>query len=440
MGSSEGRSGEGRSGEEEKFFETASLDALRALQLERLKAIVARAYARVPHYRDKFAAAGVHPDDLRTLDDLEKFPFTGKEDLRATYPFGMFAVPMAEIVRIHASSGTTGAPTVVGYTRGDLETWAGLMARSMRAAGGRAGDKVHNANGYGLFTGGLGFHYGAEQLGAAVIPVSGGFTGRQVQLIHDFRPDILVATPSYALTIADEFARQGFDARACGLRIGMFGAEPWSEGMRAELEQRLGLAALDHYGLSEVMGPGVAQEFPEERGALTIWEDSFYPEIVDPQSGRQLAEGEFGELVLTTLTKEGMPVIRYRTRDLTRLMAGERRALRRMERVRGRSDDMLIVRGVNVFPTQIEAVLAKDARVVPHYRLELRRPGRLDELDVVVEARAAADGARAEIADNVEHLIKMFVGVTTRVRVVEPGTIARSEGKAARVFDLRPKD
>ncbi len=435
-----------RSGEGRAFFETASVAALRAHQLARLKSVIARAYERVPHYREKFAQAGVHPDDLGGLDDLGKFPFTSKEDLRATYPFGMLAVPMEEIVRIHASSGTTGKPTVVGLTRGDLATWAGLMARSIRAAGGRPGDKIHNANGYGLFTGGLGFHYGAEHLGVAVIPASGGFTGRQVQLIHDFRPDILAATPSYALTIADEFARQGLDARACGLRIGMFGAEPWSEGMRAELEQRLGLTALDHYGLSEVMGPGVAQEFPDEKGALTIWEDAFYPEIVEPQTGRRLAEGEFGELVLTTLTKEGMPVIRYRTRDLTRLMAATSRPadgprpMRRMERVRGRSDDMLIVRGVNVFPSQIEAVLAKDARVAPHYRLELSRPGRLDELAVVVEARAAAtNGEHAEIAGNVEHLIKMFVGVTTRVRVVEPGTIARSEGKAARVFDLRPK-
>ncbi len=414
--------------------------ALRALQLERLKAVIARVHERVPHYREKFAAAGVAPRDLRRLEDIEKFPFTTKEDLRATYPFGMFAAQMEEIARIHASSGTTGKPTVVGYTRGDLGIWAELMARSIRAAGGKPGEKVHNALGYGLFTGGLGYHYGAEHLGAAVIPVSGGATARQVQLINDFRPDILMATPSYALTIADEFARQGLDARACSLRLGMFGAEPWSETMRMEIEQRMGMTALDHYGLSEVMGPGVAQEFPDARGALTIWEDHFLAEIVDPETGRALAEGEAGELVLTTLTKEGMPVIRYRTRDLTRLVPpAAERPMRRMARVTGRSDDMMIVRGVNVFPTQIEAVLAKDERVVPHYRLELRRPEHLDELDVVVEARAE-DGDHAAIAENVERLIKVFVGVTTRVQVVAPGTIARSEGKVVRIFDFRPKD
>ncbi|HUA78050.1 MAG TPA: AMP-binding protein [Acetobacteraceae bacterium] len=414
--------------------------ALRALQLERLKAVIARVHERVPHYREKFAAAGVAPRDLRRLEDIEKFPFTTKEDLRATYPFGMFAAQMEEIARIHASSGTTGKPTVVGYTRGDLGIWAELMARSIRAAGGKPGEKVHNALGYGLFTGGLGYHYGAEHLGAAVIPVSGGATARQVQLINDFRPDILMATPSYALTIADEFARQGLDARACSLRLGMFGAEPWSETMRTEIEQRMGMTALDHYGLSEVMGPGVAQEFPDARGALTIWEDHFLAEIVDPETGRALAEGEAGELVLTTLTKEGMPVIRYRTRDLTRLVPpAAERPMRRMARVTGRSDDMMIVRGVNVFPTQIEAVLAKDERVVPHYRLELRQPEHLDELDVVVEARAE-DGDHAAIAENVERLIKVFVGVTVRVQVVAPGTIARSEGKVVRIFDFRPKD
>lgn len=425
---------------ENETIETVPVDALRALQLARLKTVIARAYERVPHYRERFAAAQVHPDDLGHLDDLEKFPFTTKEDLRATYPFGMFAVPMEEIVRIHASSGTTGKPTVVGYTKGDLEIWAGLMARSIRVAGGRAGDKIHNALGYGLFTGGLGYHYGGEHLGAAVIPVSGGFTGRQVQLIQDFRPDILASTPSYALTIADAFAREGLDARECSLRIGIFGAEPWSETMRAEIERRMGIKALDHYGLSEVMGPGVAQECGEARDGLTIWEDHFFPEIVDPGTGRVLDEGEHGELVLTTLTKEGMPVIRYRTRDLTRLLPATSRPMRRMDRVKGRSDDMMIVRGVNVFPTQIETVLAREARVAPHYRLELRRPAHLDELDVVVEARAnEGEAAQSEIARSLEHLIKEFVGVTTIVRVVAPGTIERSEGKARRVVDLRPK-
>jgi phenylacetate-CoA ligase len=425
---------------EREAVETASVDALRALQLARLKTIIARAYARVPHYQRTFAAAGIHPDDLQQLDDLGKFPFTIKDDLRVNYPFGMFAVPMEQIIRIHASSGTTGKPTVVGYTRADLEIWAQLMARSIRVAGGRATDKIHNALGYGLFTGGLGYHYGGEHLGATVIPVSGGFTGRQVQLIREFQPDILASTPSYALTIADAFAREGLDARECSLRIGMFGAEPWSEGMCAEIEQRMGLAALNHYGLSEVMGPGVAQECAEGRDGLTIWEDHFFPEIVEPKSGRVLAEGEHGELVLTTLTKEGMPLIRYRTRDLTRLLPATSRPMRRLDRVKGRSDDMLIVRGVNVFPTQIEAVLAKDGRVVPYYRLELRRPERLDELDVVVEARAVANGdEHKEIAQNLKHLIKEFVGVTTEVRVVAPGTIERSEGKAKRVVDLRPK-
>ena len=434
----------------------ASLDALRALQRERLRAVVALAYDRVPHYREKFGKAGLHPDDLKGPDDLARFPFTTKEDLRATYPFGMFAVPMKEIVRIHASSGTTGKPTVVGYTRRDIATWSALMARSIRAAGGRPGDKIHNAYAYGLFTGGFGFHYGAEQLGATVIPAGGGFTARQVQLIADFKPDIILATPSYMLTIADEFERQGLDPRGSGLRIGMFGAEPWSEGMREEIERRTGLAAMNHYGLSEVMGPGVAQERIGVREGMTVWEDHFYPEIIDPESGRVLADGEEGELVLTTLTKQGMPLIRYRTRDLTRLLPpagrGRRRGrvrgpahFRRIDRVRGRTDDMLIVRGVNVFPSQIEAVLAKEARVAPHYRLELRRPGRLDELDVVVEARGA--GTEAEragiapgIAESVEHLIKMYVGVTTRVRVVPPGTIERSEGKARRVVDLRTVD
>ncbi|MFZ0125070.1 MAG: phenylacetate--CoA ligase PaaK [Xanthobacteraceae bacterium] len=425
-------------------IEKASIDQLRALQLARLKSALHTCYERVPHYRRKFDAAGVHPSDLKQLDDLARFPFTSKDDLRQNYPFGMFAVPMDEIVRIHASSGTTGKPTVVGYTRGDIETWSGLMARSIRAAGGRSTDKIHVAYGYGLFTGGLGAHYGGEYLGAAVIPAGGGFTERQVQLINDFKPDIIMVTPSYMLAIADEFERQGLDARASSLRIGIFGAEPWTEAMRAEIEGRMGLAALDIYGLSEVMGPGVGQECIETKDGLTLWEDHFYPEIIDPVTAQPLAAGEVGELVLTTLTKEAMPVVRYRTRDLTRLLPGTARTMRRMERVRGRSDDMLIIRGVNVFPSQIEAVLAQEKRLAPHYMLELRRPDRLDELDVVVETRPIPGGKLqaeelAELERKAEHLIKAYVGVTTSVRVVEPGTIERSQGKAKRVLDLRPK-
>ena len=425
-------------------IEQASVDELRALQLARFKEAVHYAYERVPHYRQKFDAAGVHPGDLKSFADLARFPFTSKDDLRQNYPFGMFAVPMDEIVRIHASSGTTGKPTVVGYTRGDIDTWSRLMARSIRAAGGRASDKIHVAYGYGLFTGGLGAHYGGEYLGAAVIPVSGGFTERQVQLINDFKPDIIMVTPSYMLAIADEFERQGLDARRCSLRIGIFGAEPWTDAMRTEIEGRLGLSALDIYGLSEVMGPGVAQECAETKDGLTVWEDHFYPEIIDPDTRQPAADGEVGELVFTTLTKQAMPVIRYRTRDLTRLLPGTARRMRRIERIRGRSDDMLIIRGVNVFPSQIEAVLAREKRLAPHYVLELRRPDRLDELDVVVETRTNSAGQLpamelAELERQAEHLIKAYVGVTTRVRVVEPGTIERSQGKAKRILDLRPK-
>ena len=425
-------------------IEQASVDELRALQLARFKEAVHYAYERVPHYRQKFDAAGVHPGDLKSFADLARFPFTSKDDLRQNYPFGMFAVPMDEIVRIHASSGTTGKPTVVGYTCGDIDTWSRLMARSIRAAGGRASDKIHVAYGYGLFTGGLGAHYGGEYLGAAVIPVSGGFTERQVQLINDFKPDIIMVTPSYMLAIADEFERQGLDARRCSLRIGIFGAEPWTDAMRTEIEGRLGLSALDIYGLSEVMGPGVAQECAETKDGLTVWEDHFYPEIIDPDTGQPVADGEVGELVFTTLTKQAMPVIRYRTRDLTRLLPGTARRMRRIERIRGRSDDMLIIRGVNVFPSQIEAVLAQEKRLAPHYVLELRRPDRLDELDVVVETRTNSAGQLpamelAELERQAEHLIKAYVGVTTRVRVVEPGTIERSQGKAKRILDLRPK-
>jgi phenylacetate-CoA ligase len=422
-------------------IERAGVDEVRALQLTRLQAAVRRAYERVPHYKAKFEAADVNPDDLRSLDDLAKFPLTAKDDLRRNYPFGMFAVPMDAIVRIHASSGTTGKPTVVGYTRRDIEIWSQLMARSIRAAGGKPSDKIHVAYGYGLFTGGLGAHYGGEALGAAVIPMGGGNTERQVQLIHDFKPDIIMVTPSYMLAIADEFERQGLNARESSLRIGIFGAEPWSAGMRAEIEQRMGLDALDIYGLSEVMGPGVAQECIETKDGPTIWEDHFYPEIVDPETGQPVANGDAGELVFTTLTKEAMPVIRYRTRDLTRLLPGTARpGMRRMERVKGRSDDMLIVRGVNVFPSQIEAVLAQEARLAPHYVLELHRPGRLDELEVVVETRPGLNSAEHDaIAANAEHLIKAYVGVTARVRVVAPGAVARSMGKAKRVIDRRPK-
>jgi phenylacetate-CoA ligase len=426
-------------------IETASVDALRALQFARMRDVICRAYQQVPHYRSHFDEAGVHPDDLHRLEDISKFPLTSKEDLRQNYPFGMFAVPMEQIVRIHASSGTTGKPTVCGYTKNDIETWSLLMARSIRAAGGQASDKIHVAYGYGLFTGGLGAHYGGEHLGAAVIPVSGGFTERQVQIINDFRPDIIMVTPSYMLAIADEFERQGLDASECSLRLGIFGAEPWGEGIRGELERRLGLEALDVYGLSEVMGPGVAQECADSKGALTIWEDHFFPEIINPVSGLPVAGGEAGELVITTLTKEGMPVVRYRTRDLTRLLPHTTRPMRRIDRISGRSDDMLIVRGVNVFPSSIEAVLAKEERLAPHYLLELRRPGSLDELEVLVETRTALGGTMrgAELAvleRHMEHSIKASVGVTTRVRVVEPGTLERSQGKAKRVLDLRHKD
>jgi phenylacetate-CoA ligase len=426
-------------------IEQASKDALAALQLERLSKTVRQVYERVPHYRKKFDAAGVQPADLKDFADLSRFPFTTKEDLRQNYPFGMFAVPMADIVRIHASSGTTGKPTVVGYTRNDIDTWSLLMARSIRAAGGRSTDKIHVAYGYGLFTGGLGAHYGGEFLGAAVIPVGGGFTERQVVLIRDFQPDIIMVTPSYMLAIADEFERQGLVASQSSLRIGLFGAEPWTESMRAEIERRMGLSAFDLYGLSEVMGPGVGQECAESKDGLTLWEDHFFPEIIDPDSGRVLPDGEPGELVLTSLTKEAMPVIRYRTRDLTRLLPGTARPMRRIERVKGRSDDMLIIRGVNVFPSQIETVLGGEPHLAPHYVLEVSRPHHLDELDVLVEVRPEFSGRLgaedlSSLARTAEHLIKAHIGISTTVRVVEPGTIERSQGKAKRVIDRRPKN
>jgi len=425
-------------------IEKASRDALAALQLDRLKKTLRQAYERIPHYKKKFDAAGLHPADLKELSDLAKFPFTTKDDLRQNYPFGMFAVPMADIVRIHASSGTTGKPTVVGYTRGDIDTWSSVMARSIRAAGGRSTDKAHIAYGYGLFTGGLGMHYGAEYLGAAVIPVSGGNTERQVQLIADFEPDILMATPSYTLAIADEMDRQGLSAEQCSLRLAICGAEPWSEAMRVEIERRLGVDALDHYGLSEVTGPGVAAECLETKDGLTIWEDHFFPEIIDPETGQVSPDGEAGELVFTSLTKEAMPVIRYRTRDLTRLVPGTARTMRRMERVKGRSDDMLIIRGVNLFPSQVEAVLGREPHLAPHYLLEVRRPHHLDELDVLVEMRPEFSGElsaaeQSALAQKAEALIKGYIGLSATVRVLEPGTIERSQGKAKRVIDRRPK-
>ncbi len=418
-------------------IEKASRARLRALQLQRLKWSLRHAYERVPHYREKFDAARAHPKQLRAPGDLVRFPFTTKADLRETYPFGMFAVPMERIVRIHASSGTTGRPTVVGYTAKDIDTWAQLIARSIRAAGARPGDKLHNAYGYGLFTGGLGLHYGAERLGLAVIPLSGGMTERQVQLIADFRPDIIAVTPSYMLAIADEMERQGLDPRKCSLRVGIFGAEPWTNEMRASIERRLGLDALDHYGLSELIGPGVAQECLETKDGLTIWEDHFYPEIVDPATGEALPEGEKGELVLTSLTKEALPVIRYRTRDLTRLLPGTARSMRRIEKITGRSDDMLIVRGVNLFPSQIEELILKRPGLSPHYVLELSKDGPLDHLSVLVELSPSArdDGAAARL----QHDIKSTIGVTAEVRIVPISSIERSIGKAKRVVDKRPK-
>jgi len=423
-------------------IEVASRDEIAALQLARLQATLRRAYDHVPHYRTAFDAAGVHPEDLRELGDLARFPFTAKDDLRRHDPFGMFAVPRARVARIHASSGTTGKPTVVGYTRADIEVWAEVCARSIRASGGRAGDLVHVVYGYGLFTGGLGAHYGAERLGCTVVPMSGGMTERQVQLIADFEPDIIMVTPSYMLAIGDEFARQGLDPRACSLRIGIFGAEPWTEAMRAEIEQRFAMDAVDIYGLSEVIGPGVANECIETKDGLHLWEDHFYPEIVDPASGALLPDGERGELVLTTLTKEAMPVIRYRTRDLTRLLPGTARSMRRMEKVTGRSDDMLIIRGVNLFPSQVEELILSDPRLAPHYLLEVRRERRLDQLKVIVEAKASAasEEARAAAGAELERHVKSRIGVTSAVAVVAPGEVERSLGKAKRIVDLRPKD
>ncbi|MEU0402983.1 phenylacetate--CoA ligase PaaK [Streptomyces sp. NPDC006197] len=413
-------------------------EELAALQLERLRTTLRHAYENVDFYRRSFDAAGLTPDDCRTLTDLARFPFTAKSDLREHYPFGMFAVDQSRIRRIHASSGTTGRPTVVGYTQADLDMWADVVARSLRAAGARPGHKVHVAYGYGLFTGGLGAHYGAERLGCTVIPASGGMTARQVQLIQDFRPEIIMVTPSYMLTLLDEFERQGVDPRSTSLKVGVFGAEPWTEEMRREIEERFAIDAVDIYGLSEVIGPGVAQECVETKDGLHIWEDHFYPEVVDPFTGEVLPDGEEGELVFTSLTKEAMPVIRYRTRDLTRLLPGTARVFRRMEKVTGRSDDMIILRGVNLFPTQIEEIVLRTPGVAPHFQLRLTREGRLDALTVRAEARPDATPEEREAAARaVAAAVKDGVGVSVDVEVVDPETLERSVGKIKRIVDLR---
>ena len=417
----------------------ASREEIADLQRRRLKWTLRHAYENVPHYRRAFDEAGVHPDDFRDLPDLAKFPFTTKDTLREHYPFGLFAVPREEVVRIHASSGTTGKPTVVGYTKSDIAFWAQAVARSIQAAGGRPGDIVHVAYGYGLFTGGLGAHYGAEHLGCTVVPMSGGQTKRQVELICDFKPRIIMVTPSYLLAIADEFVRQGLDPRESSLEIGILGAEPWSEEMRREIEETLGIDALDIYGLSEVMGPGVAQECIETKDGLTVWEDMFYPEIIDPETGEVLPDGERGELVFTSLVKEALPIIRYRTRDLTRLLPGTARAMRRIEKILGRSDDMLIIHGVNVFPSQIEELVCAEPRLAPHFELVVTKEGRLDQLTVRVEAaRAATDEeSREAVARDLMKNIKAVVGINTRVVVEAPGALPRSEGKAKRIIDKR---
>jgi phenylacetate-CoA ligase len=419
-------------------IERATVAELRALQLERLRWSLQHTYDNVPHYRRAFDAAGVSPDDCRSLDDLRRFPFTTKDDLRDNYPFGMLAVPQDQVRRIHASSGTTGRPTVVGYDEADVSMWADVMARSLRAAGIRPGWRVHVSYGYGLFTGGLGAHYGAERLGCTVVPMSGGQTERQVRLIRDFAPDAVLVTPSYLLAMLDEFDRQGLDPRESSLKVGVLGAEPWTEDMRAEIEDRAGLHAVDVYGLSEVIGPGVAQECVDSKGGLHVWEDHFYPEIVDPETGEALPDGEYGELVFTSLSKQAMPIVRYRTRDLTRLLPGTVRPMRRMEKVTGRTDDMIILRGVNLFPSQIEELLLRVDGLSPHYVLVLTRPHRLDELTVRVEARADLTAReRDERAARLAGLVKEGVGVTVACDVVEAGVLARSEGKAQRILDLR---
>jgi phenylacetate-CoA ligase len=421
-------------------IETASRDELAALQLERLKWSLTHAYENSPVYRRKFDEAGVHPCEVTSLADLARFPFTSKKDLRDNYPFGMFAVPQEQVARIHASSGTTGKPTVVGYTARDIDTWANVVARSIRAAGARRGDKVHVSYGYGLFTGGLGAHYGAERAGLTVIPFGGGQTEKQVQLIQDFRPDIIMVTPSYMLSIADELERQGVDPAQCSLRIGIFGAEPWTNDMRSAIEKRMGIDAVDIYGLSEVMGPGVASECVETKDGPTIWEDHFYPEIIDPATGEILPDGELGELVFTSLTKEALPIIRYRTRDLTRLLPGTARTMRRMEKITGRSDDMMIVRGVNVFPTQIEELLLKQQALAPHYQIVLTKEGPLDVLTLNVEPcpETALDAAALHTAKQaLTYDIKALIGISAAVNVLAVNGIERSVGKARRVVDKR---
>jgi len=422
-------------------FETASVDRLREHQLQRLRWSLGHAYQNVPLYRQRFDALGLHPEDLKSLDDLAAFPFTGKNDLRDNYPYGMFAVPLQDVVRLHASSGTTGKPTVVGYTQNDIDTWANIVARSIRAAGGHKGDKVHISYGYGLFTGGLGAHYGAERLGCTVIPMSGGQTEKQVQLIRDFNPDIIMVTPSYMLNIADELERQGIDPASLALRLGIFGAEPWTDELRGAIERRLGIQAQDIYGLSEIMGPGVAMECADSRGHPTLWEDHFYPEIIDPVTGQVLPDGEFGELVLTSLSKEALPMIRYRTRDLTRLLPGSGRPMRRMDKITGRSDDMLIIRGVNVFPTQVEEQVLKTKQLCECYEMHLYRNGNLDSVDIHVELRPEhlhlGSAEQQAVCSELSRQIKTHIGISTRVVLQPAQTLKRSEGKAAHVFDKR---
>ncbi len=424
-------------------IETASRDEIAALQLTRLRATLQRAYDTVPHYRKAFDAKGMHPGDLKSLADLSKFPFTVKSDLRDNDPFGMFAVPRTQVARIHASSGTTGKPTVVGYTKNDIDTWADLVARSIRAAGGRAGDMIHVSYGYGLFTGGLGAHYGAERAGCTVIPMSGGQTEKQVQLIQDFKPDIIMVTPSYMQVIIEQFERQGLDAKDSSLKIGIFGAEPWTEAMRRDIEAKAGIDAVDIYGLSEVMGPGVASECVESKDGPVIWEDHFYPEIIDPETGELKADGEEGELVFTSLSKEAMPIVRYRTRDLTRLLPPTSRAFRRMGKIVGRSDDMMIIRGVNVFPTQVEEIVLAHERLSGLYQVHVRRDGLLDEVEVHCELQPRTsidESERKAIASWVQDRVKTLVGISTTVRVFDPDSIERTQtGKARRVFDTRPR-
>lgn len=424
-------------------IERASRDELQALQLERLRWSLRHAYDNVAHYRRAFDEAGVHPDDLKTLADLAKFPFTEKKTLRDHYPFGLFAVPREQVVRVHASSGTTGKPTVVGYTQRDIDTWASVVARSIRAAGGRPGDMVHIAYGYGLFTGGLGAHYGAERLGCTVVPMSGGQTEKQVQLIRDFQPSVIMVTPSYMLNIVEEFRRQGLDPAGSSLQVGIFGAEPWTDAMRRAIEEAAGIDAVDIYGLSEVMGPGVASECIESKDGPVVWEDHFYPEIVDPDTGEVLPDGEEGELVFTSLTKEALPIVRYRTRDLTRLLPPTSRSMRRMGRINGRSDDMLIIRDVNVFPSQVEELVLATPALAPHYQLVVTRDGHLDALEVLCELREGepAPAAIDLLARDLQHRIKTYIGVTTNVRLLPAQGIERSlTGKARRVLDKRPRN